>query len=154
MNKKILFLLAVGLTFSSLTGYAAVNAPRDTRGESLRTVDFVGADTGYLDASHGVSSIILSSGSIIVYGLTASNAGFGEFVTFRSTNVQGISVTTATVVMVSSVSAGASFGTNSTFVFKFPVPMKLTNGLNVKLNTAIGVPGNWTIFYRKANATE
>lgn len=154
MRKLGLLLIALLIPFAA---GASLNTPKDNKGYTVPTIDLVGAEAGLITNANGTNSLIISSGSLIVYGFTASNAAIGDYITLRSTNITGVSVATKTVVYVSTMSYGsssASAGTNSTYWFKFPVPLKFTDGLNAKLSATVSNPGSWTIYYRKASATE
>lgn len=153
--RKTLFslVLLAGMTSSAL----AVRAPLDSRGHTLPTIDFVGADTCLItSAAPTGNGTICSSGTAIVYGVVASSITPTNFLVFRDTNVStGLTVSTTVIVFAQGSESNVVSGTVSggtTQIFKFPVPIKFNNGINIVPSGApVGQAASWTIIYRKRN---
>lgn len=150
MKKVFLFLLSV---LAVSLSYGAVNAPKDTKGESLDTIDWIGALPCNIDASTGTQpalcgAINITKRKYVVYGVMYSGIPVSNYLVFRDTNTANTTSSTAAVVFASSSTQFAG-GTSTTGFFKFPVPLRFTNGVSVNVNVA---PASglerWTIFYR------
>lgn len=156
--KRILFFL---VPFLAVLGVGAtVRPPADYRGESLETIDWVGADTCYVGAANGTSTLICSSGTAIAYGVLASGVALNQYLVIWDTNTSAgasaynSSLSTKTIVYCSSTTAISSGGTSQTFFLKFPVPMKFNDGISIAAGTTQTGSNNWVLLYRKRTATE
>lgn len=181
MKKVILFsfLTLVGLIAANSW---AVNAPTDSRGDSLGTIDFVGANLCNIDASTGTATVVCNSsitnvgislGRAIVYGVIISSIPQADFLVLKDTTGVGstglyrgtqseLASNASTVAIVSNFFAviGATVGTQPPFPLtqfvKFPVPLQFKNGITANVNTAPAAGGvsRWTILYRNLDATK
>jgi hypothetical protein len=150
--KSLLFFLAFAVAATAIE--AAVRAPQDVRGDSLETIDWVGAETWSLGNSTSTSAVLIGSGRIVVYGVTASSIAATNYLVFRDTATANITSSTKTIVYANGTDANAS-GASTTLTIKFPVPMKFTNGVSVNASAApTADTGSWTILYRPLAATE
>lgn len=154
--KKLFLFFALLLATQGVR--ASIPAPRADNGDVLPTIDWVGADVCVIDAVATTAPLVCSSASVVIYGIIASNAAIGDYATFRSTNLAATTIVSTSAIVYVSTNGfnafGAGAGLASSFVYKFPVPIKMTNGLNVKLSATVAAPGNWTVLYRKVRASE
>jgi hypothetical protein len=149
--KKLLFFLIAFLAVS--LSEAAVNAPRDTRGESLHTIDFVGAIPCNVDISTGTNAVRCGSAERgVVFGVIASSLAAGNYVVLRDSNTANTSSTVSTTIFADD--PGADEGGDITMIHKFPVPIRFLNGISVNASAAPTGAGRWTILYRPLNAAE
>jgi hypothetical protein len=153
VKKYLLAVFAVlGLTTVSMAGVAA---PKDSNGQTLPTMDFVGADTCRVTAADSTNGKLCFTGKGFVYGVTVSSDSATNYALFRDSATANTSSTVSLVIWNDTPEADEG-GTMTTAV-SLPAPAKFTNGLSVNLNTALGGTGTgseWVIFYRKQSATE
>lgn len=154
MKMKKLLLLVSLLFGMSLKTWAAVGAPRDSIGFPLDTIDWVGAIPCNIGTSTGTNSVLCGSGRIVVYGVIASSVPTTDFLVMRDTATANQTSSTATIVFANGT--GASATGVATQTFKFPVPMKFSNGLSINAIPAPTSPNGpgWTVLYRPLAATE
>ena len=145
MKKVFLFLLAL----IAVSTVEAVNPPKDQRGNTLPTIDWVGASPCVIDASHGAGAVGCSTGTAIVYGVIASSVAGTNFLVFRDSATANVASSTAAIVYP----VGSSFGSNTTQLIRFPVPLKFNNGISANLNTTVQTGGIWTILYRARSSS-
>ena len=142
----VLALLAV----ITVTANASVNPPRDTNGQTLPTIDWVGATACTLYATGGT---LCFSGRGAIYGVVVSSDAVGNYAVFRDSNTGNTSSSSFTVVHAHGTGSNV-VGVGTTQLFRFPVPVQVTNGLSVNLGSNPPVGGQWMILYRKLAATE
>ncbi len=176
--KKVFLFSLLSLLVVGQSG--AVSAPTDARGESLGTIDFIGAQIASIDAATGTSLVVINStgtgaistGRAIVYGVITSSVAQGDYLVLRDTTGANGSVgvianqtalaTVSSAVVVSNTFFGIqSTGTAqpnypSTNIIKFPVPIQFRNGIVAQTSAAPVTNGfsRWTILYRKIDQSE
>lgn len=160
--RKYLFILGMSVLLSAVS-FGAVDAPRDTTGKALASVEFVGALPCGLNASTGTTMIQCGSAErAVVYGVIASSLPVTDYLVFRDTyNLvlsQGITIATAAVILANDGSLAQSNQPNATnpntFLIKFPVPLQFLKGINVKASAAPTGQSQWTILYRPLDSDE
>lgn len=163
--KKLLILAA--LMLFPLTTWASMNTPKDDRGATLPTIDYVGALPCIINTGN---NSILTQGPIVcgassttitravVYGVIASSLPVTAYLVFRDTvplaSNNGINgITAATAAVVYNITAYASTTTAAyTNMIKFPVPLQFQKGIAVNVDAALGgAQQSWTILYRPLN---
>lgn len=145
--KKLFLFLMVGFLLASVTS-AGVRVPLDTKGNSLNTVDWIGATPCNIDIATGTVAVGCgTAGPAIVYGIIASSIAATNFVVFRDSATPNATSSTATIVYAAGTGSNSS-GSNTTQFFKFPVPLKFSNGISINANAAPVVGAVWTILYR------
>jgi hypothetical protein len=153
MKKFLLTVFAVlGLT---AVASASVAAPKDSNGQTLPTMDFVGADTCRVTASDSTNGKLCFTGKGFVYGVSVSSDAATNYALFRDSATANTSSTVSMVIWNDTTEADE--GGTLTTVIALPAPAKFTNGLSVNLNAALpgtGTGSEWVIFYRKQSATE
>lgn len=155
MNKmKIAGISLALLTGLVLKGMCAVSPPRDAYGTSLPTIDFVGAIPCSIANSTGTNQVLCASGRSVVYGVVASSVASTDFLVLRDSNTANLTSSTGTIVYANGTDASATGVATQTF--RFPVPIKFTNGIsaNVSVAPTSGTGPVWTILYRPLLATE
>lgn len=153
--KKIFWLFVLALALPSFV-HAAVNAPRDAKGKVLSTVDWVGAIPCGIDSSTGTNVVLCGgTGRNAVYGVIISSIPSTDYLVFRDSATANTSSSIAATVIANGSDANAT-GASTTLFFKFPVPLKFTNGISVNASAApaSSTRGRWTILYRPLAATE
>jgi hypothetical protein len=151
MKKFLLAVFAVlGLTTVSMAG---VSAPKDQSGETLPTMDFVGADTCRLTSADTTSGKLCFSGKGQVYGVSVSSDAATNFMVLRDSATANTSSTPSLILW--NTSGGAN-----TQLQVLPAPAKFSNGLSANVAATIpaagslGAQSEWVIYYRKQSATE
>lgn len=146
--------IALTLLFGVVThGLSAVNAPRSTSGESLPTIDFVGAVPCTIGSAIGTTATLCGSGRSVVYGVIISSVASTDFMVFRDSATANVTSATSTIIFANGSNANATGWATQTF--KFPVPMYFGNGISVNASVApSGTASQWTILYRPLSATE
>lgn len=138
-------------------------APEDGRGNSLQTIDYAGAEPCVINKEIGVTAILCSSGAAltgpaILYGVISANIPLTDYLVFTDTNssVAADTIKAATVAVVYNQIGASTFtaGTLGTNMFKFPVPIKFYNGINVHASVAPSGAATWTILWRKRASTD
>lgn len=152
--KKLFYVLGLALTLSGLA-HAAVQAPRDQRGQVLDTINWVGAIPCGIDSSTGTNVVLCgSAGRGAVYGVIVSSVATTDYIVFRDSATANTTSNVVTSVFASG-SGSINSGASTTQLIKFPVPIKFTNGISVNANSAPGTTrSRWTILYRPLTATE
>jgi len=154
MKKLALFL---GIMLVAGLGFGAVNAPLNTTGDQLNSIDWVGADTCNIDYSTAAFvPILCEDEAVVVYGVVITSAPTTTFIVMRDTSVATINAVAATKTIVGAATYGGSaMAVNVTHTVKFPVPIKFNYGLSVNVSATPTIGGSvWTILYRKRSATE
>lgn len=145
------FILSLMLLVGVATlAQATVKAPTDFKGNTLPTVDWVGA-TPCTIYNNTASECFTGAG--MVYGVVVSSDAGQNFVVLRDSNTANTSSSSFTFVNANGNGANAN-GAGTTQVFKFPVPVSVTNGLSANLSLAPLTGGQWMILYRKLSAPE
>ena len=154
MRKIISAFLFVSALMALSTAHAAVGAPRDTKGNSLNTIDFVGAIPCTIDSSTSTRAVLCGSAErAIVYGIIFSSSASTNFVVLRDTNTANSS--SAAAAFIYNDDNGADESGEATLMQRFPVPMRFTNGISANVNAAMSGTGSAvTILYRPLKATE
>lgn len=151
--KKLILLFLSALAVSGV--HAAVQAPRSTQGQTLSSIDWVGAIPCGIDSSTGTNAVLCASGRAMVYGVIISSVATTDYIVFRDSNTANTSSTAAGITWGSGTGSIAS-GASTTQLIRFPVPMKFSNGISVNASSSPGstTRARWTILYRPMSATE
>lgn len=151
MKKAFLFLLSV---IAVSLSYGAVEAPRDTKGDTLNTIDWVGALPCRIDSSTGTNAVLCGSANTrnVVYGVIVTSVTATNFIVLRDTNTANTSSTKALSLLADNEHEDEGVATS--MMVKFPVPMLFTNGISINASVAPAGEGSWTILYRPLKATE
>lgn len=147
---KLFLGLVALLAIVTVNSHAAVNPPRDTNGNSLSSIDWVGATPCTLLNS---TAQLCFSGRGAIYGVVVSSDSGANYVIMRDSDTANSTSSSFTVVNATGSGANAS-GVGTTQMMKFPVPVQVSNGLSVNLGNNPPVGGQWMILYRKLEATE
>lgn len=159
MRKLVLFL---ALSLLAIRSQAAMVTPKDDRGFTLPTLDFVGANPCNLSASTGTTLLTCGTANTrnVVYGVIASSLAFTDYLSFfdSTTTTLGTGImSTATVVYNWNGSSTTAATTAASNFYKFPVPIIFNSGVVIRASaspsTGNGV-SRWTILYRPLRATE
>lgn len=143
-----MFYGVLALLVVAVSANASVNAPKDNNGQTLPTIDWVGAQPCTIYSSNAT---LCFSGRGAIYGVVVASDTIVNYAVFRDSNTANTSSSSFTAV-TGNYSGVALGGTMQ--LIKFPVPVQVSNGLSVNLNAAPLGGGSWMILYRKLAATE
>jgi hypothetical protein len=147
--KKFFLLMGLMLSVAAISD-ASVKAPKDVNGNSLATIDFVGADTCRLTVSdtNVAKSCFVGPGLVFGVGFTGTNT------TNYVVIADSITTTGTTLMNVLAETSEVDEGILTTLFHSFPAPMKFATGLYIRANATIDVAGEIVVFYRKLSATD
>jgi hypothetical protein len=147
MKKSLIaFAVLLGLSASSY----AVNAPKDSTGAQLPTIDWIGASTCRLTSADTTSGKLCTTGSGQVYGVVVSSCANTNYVVMRDSATANTSSTP--IVTNWCFDSGATAA--GSIMFKYPVPMQFTNGLSANVNSTLTGVGEIVILYRARSAND
>ena len=146
--KKLL--LAVVAVLMSGPAFASVSAPKDSQGDTLPTIDFVGADTCRLSSASTTAASLCVSGAGMVYGVVASSCAITNYVVMRDS----ATANTSSTPLATNVCEDSGADEDGTLLFKYPAPLKFSNGLSANMNATLTGAGEVIILYRKRTAAE
>lgn len=150
MVKRLL--ISFGLVLAlAIPSFSSVTTPKDNRGHSLPTLDWVGADVCTVDNADGAADVTCATGAGMVYGVIVSSVAATDYLVIKDS----VTVTGGSEMSRVYAKANGQAVTDACLVVEFPVPLKFDAGLIVAASGAPAVStGLWTVIYRARTATE